>query len=197
MVDARARGLVVQTQIASAPARQGTIAKSLAGLVPGWIQAFGPDHCPEHSRYCNVALAIQSVTARSAHSRLSSLRCASNTASCASADVPAAAMAWQRRDLGAAAERLGVGGRLLDHAVEHLGDRHGAFLGHEGAVHAVALRPPLVLDHDGARDRVDVGVAPGIVVEVPHQRAVERRDRDRILDQRAAVGRAQLQRRDA
>ncbi len=98
-------------------------------------------------------------------------------------------------DLVAAAERVGIGRAVVDRPLQHVGDRDRARIGDESAVHAIALRAPLVLYHDRARDRVDLRVAPGIEDEMARQCAIERSDRDRIVDQGAAVGRAQLERR--
>ena len=108
--------------------------------------------------YCSVVAASQSVTALSARARPSVLPNFSYTAICASAEVPEPTMVRQRCNLGEAAERLGVGGGLLDHLIDEIGDRDRAIVADEGAVHAVALRPPLVLDHDRAGDGVDVAV---------------------------------------
>ena len=58
----------------------------------------------------------------------------------------------------------------------------------EGAVHAIALRPPFVLDDDRARHRIHVPVLPRVVGQPPHQRTIERRNGDRILDPRTESG---------
>src|SRR5262249_36562112 len=100
-------------------------------------------------------------------------------------------------DLGAAAERRRIRSDLVDHALEHLADRDGSLFGDEGGRPAVALRLTFVLDRDRALDRVEIAVAPAIDIEMTRQRAVERRDGNRILDQGAAIGRPQLERRIA
>ena len=107
---------------------------------------------------------------------------------CAGADDSTAAV-----DLGRAAERRSVRRGVADHAFEHLADRYRAILGGEGSMHPVALRLPFVLDDNGATDRVEIGIAPTVDIEVPRQCAIERGDGNRILDQRAGIGRAQFQ----
>ena len=83
----------------------------------------------------------------------------------------------------------------MQHLFEKLRYRHGsaAVLAREGPVDAVALRAPFVLDHDRARHRGHVAVEPGVAAQPPRQRAVERRDRDRIFHQGAGVGRPQFE----
>ena len=105
VVDARARGLVVQTVLPGVD----TVARRAA-----------------RRAHCSVAAAIQSVTARSAASRLRALLVRLEHGELgvgrrAGADDGAAAV-----DLGGAAERRGVRRGVLDHALEHLGDRHRA-----------------------------------------------------------------------
>ena len=137
VVDARARGLVVQTVLPVADRRAVRSGR-------GSLQRRGRD--PVGHRAQRV-FAAPVLLVRLEHRKLGVGRRAG-------ADDGAAAA-----DLGRAAERLGVGGDVLDHAVEHLGDRDRARLGDEGAVHAVALRPPFVLDHDRALHRVEIGIA--------------------------------------
>ena len=65
--------------------------------------------------------------------------------------------------------------------IEPAGDRERAAAGvDEGAADAVALRPPLVLDHDGAVDGGELGVYLGMLDEVARDAAVEARDRQRV-----------------
>ena len=59
----------------------------------------------------------------------------------------------------------------------------------------MALRLPFVLDHERALHRIEPGVARAVDVKMTRNGAIERRNCNCILDQRAAVGRAQLQRR--
>ncbi len=97
-------------------------------------------------------------------------------------------------ELRLAAERGRVHLDIADHALEHLDHRHRALLAGEGGVDAMALRLPLVLDDDGALHRVEVAIAPAVEIEVACQGAIERGDGDRVLHQRAGIGRAQLER---
>ena len=91
-----------------------------------------------------------------------------------------------------AAERLGVLVHRADHLLEHVADRDraGSSDVDEGAAHAVALRAPLVLDHDRALDRAEVPVAPRVARELARDDPVERRDGERIVDPRARIVRA-------
>ena len=57
-------------------------------------------------------------------------------------------------NFGGAAERCSVGRSVADHPFHHFGNRHGTLLSGEGGMYAIALRLPLILDDDGAGDRV-------------------------------------------
>ena len=92
-------------------------------------------------------------------------------------------------DLVDTAKNLRVAVHVLQHLLEQISDRDRAIARNidEGAVHAVTLRAPFVLNHDRAGHGGQVPVLPRIAGEPPRQRAVQRRDRNRILDQRARV----------
>src|SRR5271166_1068450 len=98
-------------------------------------------------------------------------------------------------DLGGAAERRNIRSRILDRALEHIGDGHRAILRDESAMHAIALRPPFVFDDERALHGVEIGVAPAIEAKMPGNGTIESGNGERILDQSAAVGSTQLQRR--
>ena len=87
VVDARARGLVVQTVL---PWRM-----RIASMIPKSGNRFSDKIMLAKRRYCSVASAIQSVTARKATSGEPVCSFSLNTAICASAEVPASTIARQ------------------------------------------------------------------------------------------------------
>ena len=92
-----------------------------------------------------------------------------------------------------AAERLGIRRNQVEDPVEHVADADAAGARHEGALHAVALGPPFILDRNRPVDDIEPGIVLGMAVQEADQGPIERRDRHRIVEAGAAIRRAQLQ----
>src|SRR6266849_5349892 len=73
-------------------------------------------------------------------------------------------------------------------SLEHLDHRHRTLVRDESAVHAIALRPPFVLDDECALHGVEIGVAPAIDAKMSGKGSIESGDRERVLHQRAGIG---------
>src|SRR5688572_7632912 len=88
-----------------------------------------------------------------------------------------------------AAELPGILGHEVQSLLEEVADRFGRAgpLVDEAAVDAVALGTPAVLVIDGARGAGLAGIELGIEAQAAHEAAIERRNRDGVVDPRAAV----------
>jgi hypothetical protein len=64
----------------------------------------------------------------------------------------------------------------------------------ESSGRVITLRAPFILLDEGAIDHVKIDIEPRMLDEVTNDRAKKRRDRQRILDVRADIGDAQLER---
>src|SRR5262245_10487637 len=103
----------------------------------------------------------------------------------------------QMSDFTGAVECLYILGDKIDDLVEPLRERErraGERL-NERRSDAVALRVPLVLLRDRAADTVESGIERAIAIEGANETAEHGRDRDCIVEPRAAVGDTQLDRR--
>ena len=94
-----------------------------------------------------------------------------------------------------AIECLSISKDEVEHHVEQLGDGDSARARDEGALRAVALGPPFVFDRDSAVNDSKRDIVGRVGIKEADQTAIEGRDRNCILDPRAAIRRAQLQRR--
>ena len=99
-------------------------------------------------------------------------------------------MPFQALDFVAVAERIDVLVDEVEHFIEPVGGiyRLAAKRIDEGGGHAITLGMPFVLLRDGAADAVKAGIERAVAVERAHKAAIERRDRQAIVEIRAAVG---------
>ena len=85
-------------------------------------------------------------------------------------------------DFAGTPERCRVCRGLIDRRFQHFGDGDGTILGRKNCVHTIALRLPFVLNNERTPDGRKIGIAPAVCIKVPGNGAVQRSNRDGILN---------------